>query len=195
MPCPNVWSKKSPTWGKIQYYPWIKHEGYENKGNDHQLKKLMIVIQTLLVSVLGNVYKTVWRICILMLGRKEDMTERRREWSDLPIRSQTLASPGLKHKVLNQVVIIILTQSNPQSARSAQLQLIYKEICSSLRRELAFSSRSWKLKVNIQKSGTHECLLAVVPLAQVTAIHEMLWFLQIYIIQMYNNIFMKLIIY
>ena len=195
MPCPNVWSKKSPTWGKIQYHPWIKHEGYENKGNDHQLKKLMIVIQTLLVSVLGNVYKTVWRICILMLGCKEDMTERRREWSDLPIRSQTLTSPGLKHKVLNQVVIIILTQSIPQSARSAQLQLIYKEICSSLRGELAFSSRSWKLKVNIQKSGTHECVLAVVPLAQVTAIHEMLWFLQIYIIQMYNNIFMKLIIY
>ena len=194
MPCPKVWSKKSPTWGKIQYYPWIK-QSYENKGNDHQLKKLLIVIQTLLVSVLGNVYKTVWRICILMLGRKEDMTERRREWSDLPIRSQTLASPGLKHKVLNQVVIIILTQSNPQSARSAQLQLIYKEICRSLRRELTFSSRSWKLKVNIQKSGTHECLLAVVPLAQVTAIHEMLWFLQIYIIQMYNNIFMKLIIY
>ena len=194
MPCPKVWSKKSPTWGKIQYYPWIK-QSYENKGNDHQLKKLLIVIQTLLVSVLGNVYKTVWRICILMSGRKEDMTERRREWSDLPIRSQTLASPGLKHKVLNQVVIIILTQSNPQSARSAQLQLIYKEICRSLRRELTFSSRSWKLKVNIQKSGTHECLLAVVPLAQVTAIHEMLWFLQIYIIQMYNNIFMKLIIY
>ena len=97
LPCLNVWHKKSPTWGKIQYHPWIKHEGYENKGNDHQIKKLMIVIQTLLVSVLRNVYKTVWRICILMLGRKEDMTERRREWSDLPIRSQTLASPGLSN--------------------------------------------------------------------------------------------------
>ena len=39
------------------------------KGNDHQLKKLLIVKQIFLVSTLGNV-ETVWRICILMLGCK-----------------------------------------------------------------------------------------------------------------------------
>ena len=31
------------------------HEGLENKGNDHQLKKLLIVKQILLLSTLGNV--------------------------------------------------------------------------------------------------------------------------------------------
>ena len=44
------------------------HEGHEIKENKHQLKKLLIVKQILLVSTLGNFYKTVWRICILMLG-------------------------------------------------------------------------------------------------------------------------------
>ena len=39
------------------------------KWNDHQLKKLSIVKQILLVSTLGNV-ETVWRIRILMLGYK-----------------------------------------------------------------------------------------------------------------------------
>ena len=35
-----------------QHYPWLKHYSHENKGNDHQLKELLIVIQILLVSVL-----------------------------------------------------------------------------------------------------------------------------------------------
>ena len=38
------------------------HTCHENKGNDHQLKKLFIVRQILLVSTLVNVLKTVWRI-------------------------------------------------------------------------------------------------------------------------------------
>ena len=42
-----------------------------NKGNDHQLKKLSIVKQILLVSTLGNVKLTVWRIKILVLRWKE----------------------------------------------------------------------------------------------------------------------------
>ena len=41
-----------------------------NKGNDYQLKKLLIVNQILPVSILGNVWRTVWRICILMIGCK-----------------------------------------------------------------------------------------------------------------------------
>ena len=32
----------------LQYYPYIKQLGHENKGNDHQLKKLLIVKQILL---------------------------------------------------------------------------------------------------------------------------------------------------
>ena len=44
------------------------HKGHENKGNDHQLKNVLIVKQMLLVSTLGKVWKTVWRLCILMLG-------------------------------------------------------------------------------------------------------------------------------
>ena len=38
------------------------------KGNDHQLKKLLIVKQILLVTTLGNVWRTVWRICMLISG-------------------------------------------------------------------------------------------------------------------------------
>ena len=41
-----------------------------NKGNDHQLKKLLTVKQILLVSTMGDVWRTVWRICIMMLGCK-----------------------------------------------------------------------------------------------------------------------------
>ena len=33
---------------------------------DYQLKKLLIVKQILLVSTIGNVQRTVWRICILL---------------------------------------------------------------------------------------------------------------------------------
>ena len=41
-----------------------------NKGNDHQLKKLLTAKQILLVSIIGNVWRKVWRICIMMLGCK-----------------------------------------------------------------------------------------------------------------------------
>ena len=37
-------------------------------GNDHQLK-VLIVTQILPVSTLRNVERTVWRICIKILGR------------------------------------------------------------------------------------------------------------------------------
>lgn len=43
-------------------------QGHKIKGNDHQLKRLSIVQQFLLVNTLENVWKTVWRVCILMLG-------------------------------------------------------------------------------------------------------------------------------
>ena len=43
---------------------------HENIGNDHQLKKLLIVNQILLASSLGNVQISVQRMCILMLGCK-----------------------------------------------------------------------------------------------------------------------------
>ena len=54
----------------LQYYSWITHKGYENKRNDHQRRKLLIVKLILLVSTLKNVQRTVWRICILTLGCK-----------------------------------------------------------------------------------------------------------------------------
>ena len=44
---------------------------YENKGNDIQLKNLLIVKQILPACTLGIVQRTVWRICILILGCKE----------------------------------------------------------------------------------------------------------------------------
>ena len=36
----------------LKYHPWITHEGHKDKGNDHKLKKLLIVKQILLVSTL-----------------------------------------------------------------------------------------------------------------------------------------------
>ena len=37
----------------LQYHPWITRQCHENKGNDHQHKKLLIVKQILLVNTLG----------------------------------------------------------------------------------------------------------------------------------------------
>ena len=49
-----------------QYHPWIKCRGHKNKGNDHQFKKFLIVKQILLVSIIRNVKRTLWRIWIPM---------------------------------------------------------------------------------------------------------------------------------
>ena len=55
----------------FQYHPSIKHKaGHENKGNDPQFKKLLIVKQILLVRTIGNVKRTMWRMWILMIGCK-----------------------------------------------------------------------------------------------------------------------------
>ena len=54
----------------LQYDLWNKHEIRENRGDDHWLKQLLVVQQILLVSLFGNVWRTVWRISILMLGCK-----------------------------------------------------------------------------------------------------------------------------
>ena len=43
-------------------HPSIECKGRENKGNDHQLRKLLIVKQILLVSNKGNVRRSVRRI-------------------------------------------------------------------------------------------------------------------------------------
>ena len=39
----------------LLFHPWITFQGYKNKENDQQLKKLSTVKQILLVSSLGNV--------------------------------------------------------------------------------------------------------------------------------------------
>ena len=52
----------------LWYHLWIKHESHEKRGDDHQLKQLLIVKQILLVSLFGNVWRKVRRMCILMLG-------------------------------------------------------------------------------------------------------------------------------
>ena len=43
-----------------QYQPWIKCLGYENKGNDHQLKKVLIVKQILLACTINKKCKEIW---------------------------------------------------------------------------------------------------------------------------------------
>ena len=54
----------------LQYRSWIKHLGHENLGNEHRLRKLWIVAQVLLIGIEGNVWRTVCKVCILMLGCK-----------------------------------------------------------------------------------------------------------------------------
>ena len=65
----NPWELQASNFS-LQCHPWIKHWGHENKGNDNQLKNLLIVVQILLASASEHVWRTVWRICILMLGCK-----------------------------------------------------------------------------------------------------------------------------
>ena len=48
------------------HHQWITYKCHEIKGNDHQLKKLLIVRRILLVST----QRTVWRMWILMLEFK-----------------------------------------------------------------------------------------------------------------------------
>ena len=48
----------------------IEFKDHEKIGNDHHLRRLSIVKQVLFVSSIRNVQRTVWRICILMLGFK-----------------------------------------------------------------------------------------------------------------------------
>ena len=54
----------------LQYHPRITHWGHESKGNYHYLKNLLIDTRILLVGILGDVRRTVWRMCILILGCK-----------------------------------------------------------------------------------------------------------------------------
>ena len=57
------------TWA-YQYPSLIKREGHKDKGNDHQLKQLLIEKQVLLSSISRKVWRTVRRICILLLDRE-----------------------------------------------------------------------------------------------------------------------------
>ena len=70
----------------LQYYPWIKDDSHENRGNDHLLRKLLIFQQILLLGVIGNVLRTIRRICVLILRGKK-LANRSLESS--PPREQT----------------------------------------------------------------------------------------------------------
>ena len=65
--CPYEWPQCNFS---LQHHARVSHKGREIKGNDHQLKNLLILKQILLVSPLGNVKRAEWRIYILMLGCK-----------------------------------------------------------------------------------------------------------------------------
>ena len=49
-----------------QFLPWIRWKECENEGKDQQFKKLLIVKQIFLVSIIRCVTRTVWWIWILM---------------------------------------------------------------------------------------------------------------------------------
>ena len=50
------------------YHSWITHSSHEIKGNDQQLKKLVIFKRTFLFSTSRNVRRAMWTKYILMLG-------------------------------------------------------------------------------------------------------------------------------
>ena len=52
----------------FQFLPTIS--SLNHRRNDHQLTKLLVIKQILLISNLGNLQRSVWRISILMLRRK-----------------------------------------------------------------------------------------------------------------------------
>ena len=54
----------------LQNTPGSNKKTNKNEGDDPKLKKLLIDKQLLLVSTLENVWRAVWRICILTLGCK-----------------------------------------------------------------------------------------------------------------------------
>ena len=49
-----------------QFLPWIRWKKCENEGKDQQFKKLLIVKQIFLFSIIRCVTRTVWWIWILM---------------------------------------------------------------------------------------------------------------------------------
>ena len=68
--------------------PWSDwHDSHENRGNDHQLRKLLIFQQILLLSIIGNVLRTIRRIRVLILRGKK-LANRSLESS--PPREQTI---------------------------------------------------------------------------------------------------------
>jgi len=46
----------------------FKHSSDENKGSDHQGQDVLILRKILLTSSLGDVWRTVWRICMFITG-------------------------------------------------------------------------------------------------------------------------------
>ena len=55
---------------QMQISPLNQTSRHTTRGNYNQLTKLLIVKQILLVNNQGNVWRAVWRICILTLGCK-----------------------------------------------------------------------------------------------------------------------------
>ena len=51
----------------LQFHFWIKYNDHENKERDHQLKKFLVVEHIILVSTIGNIKRTVYRIWIIIL--------------------------------------------------------------------------------------------------------------------------------
>lgn len=50
----------------LKYHPWSARRGDENRRNDRKLERLPIDKQILLISIIENVPRTIWRICILV---------------------------------------------------------------------------------------------------------------------------------
>ena len=51
----------------LPFHFWIKYNDHEIKERDHQLKKFLVVEHIILVSTIGNIKRTVYRMWIIIL--------------------------------------------------------------------------------------------------------------------------------
>ena len=64
-----MWQRKIDEDHLLTIKPMNHTLGNENKGNSQQIQPL-IIREILLICVQGNVWKTVWIICVLISGCK-----------------------------------------------------------------------------------------------------------------------------
>ena len=128
-----------------------------NKGNDHRLNKLSIVEQTLLVSTFENAYRTVWSICILMLGCKglTENLQTRGKWKKWKLCVHAVYK---KNKIIVITFMMLIHFLKPILALN-QNKNCYKKTHCLLQKHGKCSSESLGEQTTKTATITHNCRL------------------------------------